>query len=344
MRESVRALNFESEKEQYIDVLQAHLPYLPHARLFQWLYHQNPEGRALAWVAVGSDVKRIIGAAAAFPRRFYYGGGETRGYVLGDFCVTPENRALGLALALQKACLEGIAKDGDFAYDFPGRSMLAVYQRLRIEMKGTMIRYSKPLRTDRKIERVVPLGGVARSLSAMANATLRLRDAGYRHHGDWMIAVEEGPWGSEFTEAGRRWSSPEQICVARTTEYLNWRYQQHPERHFEMLTARQNGSLCGYLVRHVMGEDCAVCDLLAESDLVAKALVRETIAFARKQGLHRVNVPWMSGHAGARVLESCGFRPRESTPLVLLTLLRAKSKGIAEENHPWHLTDGDRES
>jgi GNAT superfamily N-acetyltransferase len=342
MRVSVRALNFDSEMEQYLDLLQANLPYLPHARLFHWLYHQNPEGRALAWVVVGSDGKQIIGAAAAFPRKFYCRGKERRGYVLGDFCIAPENRALGVALALQKACLERIAEEGDFAYDFPSRSMLAVYQRMRIEMNGTMIRYSKPLRADRKIERIVPLGGVARGLSAVASATLRLFDTRYQPAGDWMVGVEEGPWGVEFTEAARRWSSREKICVARTAEYLNWRYQEHPERQFEMVTARQNGHLCGYLVRHVKEQDCVIDDLLAESGCVTEALLRETIVFAWKQRLNSLNAPWMRGHAETRILENCGFRPRESTPLVLLVL--PKAKGLAEEDHEWFLTDGDRES
>ena len=36
------------------------------------------------------------------------------------------------------------------AFDFPSQTMLAVYKRLQIEAKATMIRYAKPLRVDRK--------------------------------------------------------------------------------------------------------------------------------------------------------------------------------------------------
>ena len=85
MSTSVRALDFGSEANEYIDMLQANLPYLPHARLSQWLYHQNPEGRALAWVAAGSDRKRIIGAAAAFPVVPRYGDNLDSRIVI-DYC------------------------------------------------------------------------------------------------------------------------------------------------------------------------------------------------------------------------------------------------------------------
>ena len=54
----------------------------------------------------------MIGVAAAFPRRFYFRGEAVRGYVLGDFCIDPAHRSLGLALALQRACLERLVQRG----------------------------------------------------------------------------------------------------------------------------------------------------------------------------------------------------------------------------------------
>src|SRR5580692_973913 len=117
MTTSVRAVRYESESEEFVAILQANLPHLPHGRLFEWLYLQNPEGRALAWVATDSETQGIIGVAAAFPRRIYYRGEEVRGYVLGDFCIDSRHRSLGLALALQRACLEGLsAENPGFAF------------------------------------------------------------------------------------------------------------------------------------------------------------------------------------------------------------------------------------
>ena len=124
---AVRPAHYESQSQELIGVLQMNLPQLPHLRLFPWLYLGNPEGQALTWVA--SDAERIVGVAAAFPRRFYFFGEETRGYVLGDFCINPGHRSLGLAVALQRACLEGLsAGDAGFIVDFPSQTMLAIYK------------------------------------------------------------------------------------------------------------------------------------------------------------------------------------------------------------------------
>jgi GNAT superfamily N-acetyltransferase len=344
MKISVRPARCEEERQELIDTLQANLPHLPHDRLFSWLYLGNPEGRALVWAAVDGVTDRLIGVAAAFPRRVYCDGGETRGYVLGDFCINHGHRGLGLALALQRACLEGLSTLGSgFAVDFPSRTMLAVYKRLQIDANAEMVRYAKPLRADRKIAERVPVPAVARGLSALANAALRLRDNRSERGRDWTIASDSGPWGEEFTLAAPKWSSGAGICVARTADYLNWRYREHPEQSYEMLTARQDFRLCGYLIFHMNGEDCVIDDLLAEDDAVRSALLTAVTAVARQRGVYTLSAPWLSTHSGRRLLEKCGFRPRESSPVVLMTLPWTKERtGSAVAD--WYLTHGDWES
>jgi hypothetical protein len=194
----------ESESREFIDTLQINLPFLQHVRLFQWLYLRNPEGRALVWVATDSETHRIIGIAAAFPRRIYYRGAEVRSYVLGDFCIDAGHRSLGLAVSLQRACLEGLSGgERIFAFDFPSRNMLAVYRRMRMDANAAMIRHAKPLRADRKIAERVPVGAVAKGLSVVVNAGLRLRDNGLKRAGDWMVEADSGPWGEELRASDR---------------------------------------------------------------------------------------------------------------------------------------------
>ena len=47
------------------------LPYRSHARFFQWLYRKNPEGEAWRGSPFDPDTERIVGVAAAFPRRIH---------------------------------------------------------------------------------------------------------------------------------------------------------------------------------------------------------------------------------------------------------------------------------
>jgi GNAT superfamily N-acetyltransferase len=342
---SVRPSDYASDREELVAVLQANLPYLPHATFFPWQYLRNPDGQALTWVATDCDTKRIIGVAAAFPRRLYCSGADARGYVLGDFCIDPSHRSLGLAVALQRACLEALSTgDADFVFDFPSRTMLAVYTRLGIEATGAMIRYAKPLRADRKIANRVPVPAIAHALSAVANAGLRLRDSRIRDAGEYTIAVESGPWQEEFTQATRKWSASVGICLARTAAYLNWRYNDHPQQQYQMLAARRGGTLCGYLLLHRNGSDATIDDLVGEDDSVRAALLMEAIALARQHRLQTLSAPWLSAAAGEQLFNRSGFRPRESISLVTLTLPQASRRLPGEAKASWYLTHGDRES
>jgi GNAT superfamily N-acetyltransferase len=341
---SVRPAHDESDYRQLLNLLETNLPHRPHARLFQWLYCRNPAGPARAWVAADSTDGRIIGVAAAFPRRIHSARQEARGYVLGDFCIHPGYRSLGAALALQQACLQNLSDDADFVFDFPSRTMLAVYQRLRIEANAAIVRHAKLLRVNRRVAERVPVRALARGLSAVANAGLRLRDFHALGAGDLTLDAEAGPWGEEFTQAAWEWSPSMGICVARTAEYLNWRYGEHPVQHYEMLTARRRGRLCGYLIQHFEGEDGTVDDLLAENEFECNPLLEAAVVIARQRRVHTLSVPWLAGHSGSRLLETCGFRARESSSVIALALPRAARRYVGPTNGRWHLTHGDRES
>lgn len=341
MRIARYPIGSEADSRQLIDILQTNLPYLPHARRFSWLYLKNPAGPALVWAAADPETNRIMGIAAAFPRRICCGGRELRGYVLGDFGVDAGHRALGLAVALQRACLDGLREeDAGFAFDFPSRSMMAVYARLRIAANSNMVRYAKLLHADRHVAERVPVPGIARGLSAVVNAGLRIRERHPTRNSGWTIASEAPPWGGEFTDAVRQWAPRLGVFVARSAEHLNWRYGEHPLQSYEMLTARQGTRLCGYLIHHANEGDHVIADMATENDEIASLLLAETTAIARERGANTLSAPWLATHAGKRLLEKCGFRPREASPVVVLGL----SGGPAEpEKDQWLLTSGDWE-
>jgi hypothetical protein len=345
MANLVRRAEVDREKAPLIAFLSTYLSPDANEARYEWLYCKNPEGMARVWVACESETGMIIGVAAAFPRRIHFHGKEVRGYVLGDFCIHPDYRSLGPALALQKNSVEDLSREGaGFVFDFPSVSMLAIYKRLRIEPQETAIRFAKPLRADRQIQKRISNKAAGRSLAVAANAALRLRDAGLRRSSAWTISEEAEPCGEEFTIATQRWAPRMGICAGRNADYLNWRFLLHPQRRYQFLTARKDGRLCGYLIYHWAGEDATVVDLLAEEDSASKALLVETIAIMRHYGVNTLSAPFLSSHAGREILEDCGFQPRESTPVILLTLPLAANRQNDQGADHWYLMHGDRES
>jgi len=110
-----------------------------------------------------------------------------------------------------------------------------------------------------------------------------------------------------------------------------------------MLAARQGDKLSGYLILHMNGEDCTIDDLLAEADPVRSALLAEATAVARQRGVHTLSAPWLSTHPSRQLLDQCGFRPRESRPVVLLALPHPIKPQVEPAKDAWYFTNGDWE-
>src|SRR3954465_7963742 len=109
---SVRDGDIEADSPLLIDVMSRNLPRRTDRRVFEWLYRDNPSGKATVWLAQESQEKNVIGMAVAFPRRIYSGNENALAWVLGDFCLDRHCRSLGPALQLQRASLHALAKSG----------------------------------------------------------------------------------------------------------------------------------------------------------------------------------------------------------------------------------------
>src|SRR6266403_2361769 len=156
MPHSIRSANLDVDRQLLADLLCNNLSPNAVGQRFDWLYLRNPHGSARAWIAIDENTGKGVGAAAAFPRRLSIAGSSRAGYVLGDFCIDRQYRSLGLALQLQRTCLEQVGSEGPASsYDFPSDRMMAIYRRMQIGPIGHVVRWSKPLRVDRNMGELV---------------------------------------------------------------------------------------------------------------------------------------------------------------------------------------------
>jgi hypothetical protein len=337
----VRPADLEKDRGLLIDTFSRFLTPLSDNRRFDWLYLGNPHGRARAWLATDGS-ERVIGACAAFPRRFYFGDGRIAGVVLGDFCIAPEYRSLGPALQLQRACLESIGSgEFTFGYDFPSSGMLAIYKRLGIEPQQQIVRLAKPLRVNRKVAQKVKSRALAAGLSSVGNLALRLKEPSLSAKGAASISLHEGECGEEFTKLAERVSKSYGVCIERSAEYLNWRFLRHPFRRHEVFTACREEELIAYLVLAENGEDASIVTLFGEDEKVLRDLIACVVATLRKRGIMTVSAPITGSHPWARMFEAMGFRRREACPLVLIGCQGGQG---ASDRSTWLFMDGDRDS
>lgn len=335
----VREADVKGESAVLSDFLSRFLSPQADMKRFEWLYLDNPAGLGKAWVATEAADTQIVGIAAAFPRWMEAHESTSTAYVLGDFCIHPDHRTLGPALTLQRACLEGLRREGTrFIYDFPSDTMLAVYRRLRVEVNGKLVRFAKPLSSDRIFEKRVSNKTLARGMSAIANSGLQVRDSFRRSARQFAIARQTQRCGEEFAAVT---PALQGMYGSRTGAFLDWRYLRHPQQRYEVLTARRDGHLRAFMVLHAEGEDGWISDLQGTDDEALLCLVDDAIDACRTRKLQTLNMPCLASDPRVKFLEKRGFRGRESKAVVMMN----PSVNCASERPvQWFLTEGDRES
>jgi hypothetical protein len=341
----IRRADLEKDREILIEALLRYLNPVADSRRFDWLYNDNPHGKALVWIAYDQDTGEAVGSAAAFPRRIYLDSREEFVWVLGDFCINSEYRSLGPALQLQRACLSAV-DSGQVAlcYDFPSAGMMAVYKRLGIDPFARVLRLARPLRIDRQIESVIKTPIIASAVTGFANLLLTARAFQPMKVGNVIVAPHEGECGEEFSDLARQTMDRIGICVKRTAEYLNWRYLANTYCNYEIMTVRRSGDLLGYAVVGQNGKECIIADLFGiDSPEVTRRLVKEVVSLGHARGVHTVSIPVLESHPWVTLFHDLGFRDRESKPMMLYTP-NNDTLGKTLENKRWFIMHGDRDS
>ena len=340
----IRPADLRADRKAIVECLLRFLSPHADAARYDWLYTQSPHGPASAWIAVDEASGETIGVASAFPRRAFLDGAETVAWVLGDFCIHDQYLTLGPALQLNRACLDAVGHGAAaFCYDFPSRSMMAVYHRLRIAPLGNVVRYSRVLRWGRRLGRAVPVPVLREGVTAIASIADLLPPSRARAAGGLTVETQAEACGPEFDELDLARRGRTRLHLDRSAAHLNWRYRAKPGPREEMLTARDGRGLRGFAVLAPDGSDEQLSDLTALDDQAAEALLDEAAARSWRRGAVTLSMSLFASHAVAPVLRRRGFRPREESPVILAAGPDARLRAaLCEADVP--LTPGDRES
>lgn len=118
-----------------------------------------------------------------------------------------------------------------------------------------------------------------------------------------------------------------QAITRRDRATLNWRYRQHPDTAYQVLTVEDHEGLRGYLIYSVFYRHqqrrAHILDMLAShrDTAVLEALIAEALHQLRRQSVHRVEC-YAGGLTAIAALEHMGFKPRLHNGKVQCTLVR----------------------
>jgi hypothetical protein len=333
----VRQANLEQELTDIAETVNASFAArLPPTR-FRWLYQENPDGPATAWVAIDDSSGTIVGTTAVCPRRVRIGGRsrDVMAWNCCDFSIQPRYRTLGVAMKLRRAARAAVdAGQSRFLYAHPNERMLAVHLQVGHRPLGKMIRHAKLLRTSSG----VPI------LDRAASVALRIAGARLWRRSE-LDAELVDRWPLSQLDALFEDASPRLgTAVVRDSRYLEWRFRRNPLEQGEMIVVSRCGRLAGYLIFTMKHDVGLVKDWLATDTTGVEALFQALTAEMRRRDARSISVGALESHPDLPGLTGLGFlrRPDSTTAVVYANPNLADEHKITDPC-AWYMTLGDRD-
>src|SRR5262249_32292384 len=161
-----------------------------------------------------------------------------------------------------------------------------------VKPSGGLTRWAKPLRLDKHIRQRIGIPIVSNAFACVGNLVLRLSDARLTRGEGCKVSLYDGKLDEEFEALSRRARRSHSVCVARTAAYLNWRYRTHFHHSYEILVARRNGDLLGYIVLLVEDGNGHVIDLSSKNEPgVQESLLGASVDLFRERKASLINAP-----------------------------------------------------
>ena len=330
--------NVETELEKMRATLNANRPRQKTAERFRWLYLDNPDGRARAWLAVDEVSGETAGFTAVFPRRIRPAGTvlPVTAWNCGDFSIHQRYRVGGVAVKLRRAAREGVDRgDSPFLYAHPNERMLPVHMRVGHRALAQMVRYGKVLRANTGMT----------AIDGLSSAVLRFAGLDlFVGRGREVEVATSWPSPSEVDALDERVRGRLGTALVRDNTYLAWRFHRNPFEAVELLLARRKGELVGYLAFIVKDGHCSVKDWVGESPEDRDALFGFLLAELRRRAVARVSVIALETHPDLPRLRQFGFsrRPDTSTAVVY-SADGYPAKAAVLDPAAWYMTVGDRD-
>ncbi len=231
-------------------------------RFLHWWLHENPfyKGKGFSCkAAYDTEKKKIVGHFAYVPVMVWTHGKNYSGAWTGNQFVREEYRGQGIARKL----VESIMREHEIVLDVGANALAeAVLAKRGWRHFGPLCRFVGVLDPARAEK-------LAGDQAVLEESRIKIPDEA----GDSSVAVREVKGFSETHDAF--WSEFRKnipSATDRSSEYLNWRYRDHPVFHYRILEARRGATGIGFAVwrkEEAAGEWLAVLrlvDFLADSD------------------------------------------------------------------------------
>ncbi len=350
---SVKVADLEKDKETIVSILERNRSRTDtdYAKRFDWIYLNNPFGRAKAWIIYNDDTGQAVGFTGVFPRPVFVNGKEYLAWNCGDFSIDKKYRALGVALKLRRAAKNDVdAGQMPFLYAHPNKRMEVVHLRVGHKKISEMRRFALPLKFNRYFKDKLPLELLAKIVALPINYGFRLKYAlknAKNTKGQILANVECRAEHEALFEAMKKQFN---VIGIRNCSFLQWKFADHPNFKYQQFDCYRGNQLIGTLFFTIKNQVVYLIDVLVndyQEDIIPlfARFINEVYKNKLAQALSfilQINNPIIP------LLRDLGFKERnDATSSVIAYANEEKNKQLAKivlNGANWFMTVGDRDA
>ncbi|KAA3613252.1 MAG: hypothetical protein D8M58_13175 [Calditrichaeota bacterium] len=320
---------------------------------FEWIYLNNPFGKAKAWI-IWDDKKNIpVGFTGVFPRPAYVNGQQYMCWNCGDFSIEKKYRALGVALKLRRAAKDCIDNsEPPFLYAHPNERMEVIHLKVGHKKMAHMHRYALPIRLTRQVQSVVKNSKLAFFLAKPFNLLLSFK---YRFSTFLGLSGKMYPdiqVNNDHDELYRKMTEAFPVVADRSNKYLNWKFGSNPNQKYQQFDLFYKNHLVGTIFFVHKGDVVHIIDVLIDDfDRYSSQLFRMFINYVRKsfsRSIVSLSFILAEFNPFVRDLKKLGFKYRsDATSGAIAYANEEQNSELAEtvmDGKKWFMTVGDRDA
>ena len=349
----VKVADLEQDKQTIVSILERNRTRTDtdYAKRFDWIYLNNPFGKAKAWIIYDDKTGKPVGFTGVFPRPVFVDGREYLAWNCGDFSIDKKYRTLGVALKLRREAKHGVDQgEVPFLYAHPNRRMEVIHFRVGHKKISEMKRFALPLKTDRYLQKKIPAQILVKILSVPFNAILRVKYAlksSARLRGEILPVVQ---CRAEHEQLFENMKKQFRVVGVRNCQYLNWKFARHPNFHYQQFDCFQGEHLIGTIFFTVKEGVVHLIDLLV-SDFQSQVVPIFIKFISEVYGNHlgeALSFILQTDNPIIPLLKSIGFKERnDATSSVIAYANEIQNKELADmvlKGTNWYMTVGDRDA
>lgn len=218
---------------------------------YRWKYHTTA---GMGRIANISEDSKIISSSAMIPFLIQTGNEVLKGWQCLDVATLPQARGKGYFLSTLKSLMGSVGED-DVFFAFPNASSIPSFMKLGCLENEIIPTWVAPF--------ILPVGRGSNKISIVTTFSPKLD-----------IFLKKNTYSRA-------------LLLARSVEYLDWRYVRHPNNNYTIFEYSQNKDIAGFSVvrkARAMGRDIIlIMELWALDKTVEISLLKRITAWAAEQ-------------------------------------------------------------